>query len=166
MRVYLVLCALVASTLSSPLATGPESRIVGGTTAAQGQFPHTASVRNYENVHLCGGFIHRARWIITVAACTFGRTISDTQVIVGTNSLTSGGFDYALSRIINQPNFSAAAFENDVALLETIFEIDWYPNVQPIGLGSVNTIAGITGTVAGWGHTQARFITLHPNVMY
>lgn len=151
---YFVLCALASAVIASPLATGVHPRIIGGTTAAPNQFPHTASVRDYENVHLCGGFIHRSRWIVTVAACTFGRTISNTQVIVGTNTLASGGFDYALSRIINHPNYFAEEANNDIALLETIFEIDWYVNVQPIGLGTATTIPGITGTVAGWGLTQ------------
>lgn len=156
MRVCLVLCAVLATAIATPLVTNYQGRIIGGTAASPDQFPHSASVRNFANVHLCGGFIHRSRWIISVAFCVIDRTISNTRVVVGTNSLLHGGFDYSLSRIIPHPNFNANVLDNDLALLETVDEIDWYPSVQPIPLAVTTTEGGVTGTVAGWGHLEVR----------
>lgn len=147
MRQLLVFCAVVAVALASP-----QGRIVGGHAAAEGQFPHQVSVRNFDNLHLCGGWIHTARWIITAGHVLAERTISNTQVVVGTNSLSTGGFEYQLSRIIVHPNFNAYNLDNNLALLETIFEIDFYTNVRPIPLATTEITGTTTAVVAGWGH--------------
>lgn len=154
MNVILVLCVLLSVAFSSEAASLQQGRIIGGAPAAPHQFPHTASIRNTLDVHLCSGFIRSSRWIVTVAASVVDRTISNTHVVVGTNTLSQGGFDYALSRIIPHPNFNANLRDNDIALLETVHEIDWYVNVQPIGLATTVTGGGVTGTVAGWGHLE------------
>lgn len=69
-----VLCAFVASSNSASLSGSVidlewEGFIVGGSTAAAGQFPHMASLRSTGNTHFCGGFIINNRWIGSVAHC-------------------------------------------------------------------------------------------------
>lgn len=49
------------------------SRVVGGSTAANGQFPYIASLRRSpENSHFCGGSIVSSFYILTAAHCTVG----------------------------------------------------------------------------------------------
>lgn len=68
-----VLCSLLTFTFSAKLSGSPnidkewEGRIVGGSTAAAGQFPHMASLRTTGNTHFCGGFIINNRWIGSAA---------------------------------------------------------------------------------------------------
>lgn len=149
MRLFLILCAVAAVAVGSPLEK--QSRIVGGNTAAVGQFPHQASVRDFDNVHLCGGWIHTSRWIVSSGHVLSGRTIANTQVVAGTNSLSEGGFEYQLSRVIVHPNFNEYNLDNNLALLETLFDIDFYPTVQPIPLATFDITGTTTAVVAGWG---------------
>lgn len=150
MRFFLVLFAVVVAVVASP----PQSRIVGGNVAAEAQFPHQASVRDFENEHLCGGWIHTVKWIVSAAHCTNGRSISNTMVVVGTNSLTQGGFEYELSRIINHPGFNSG-MDNNLSLLEILHEIDLYPNVRPIPIaGQTPVTSRTTAVVTGWGRTE------------
>lgn len=153
MRSFVVFFGLVAVALASPVQ--PESRIIGGIAAAGSQFPHKASVRTFENAHLCGGFINTVKWIISSASCTSQRTIANTMVVVGTNSLTEGGYEYELSRIIPHPQFSAAALNHNIALLEILYEIDLYPSVLPFPIATDTPVtARRTGIVAGWGANE------------
>lgn len=152
MRLFLVLCAVVAASVASPVDN--QGRMIGGNPAAVGQFWHQASIRDFENTHVCGGWIHAARWIITAAHCVIDRTIADTQVIVGATQLSTGGYDYQLSRIIPHPNFNTNTMDNNLALLETIHPIDFYPGVvQAIRLGTADIRGTTTGFVAGWGES-------------
>lgn len=150
MRLFLVLFAVIAASVASPL----QGRIVGGNTAADSQFPHQASVRNFENEYLCGGWMHSVKWIVSVASCTTGRTIADTMIVVGTNSLSVGGQEYELSRIINHPDFRMEDRENNLSLLEILYEIDLYINVRPIPMATETLQGTTTGIVAGWGLVQ------------
>lgn len=145
MRLFLVLFAVVAATLASP-----QGRILGGQTAAEGQFPHQVSVRDFQSHHLCGGWIYSTKWIVTAAHCTYGRTISNTIIVVGTNTLSEGGHEYELSRIMNHPDFSAAMHHN-IALLEVLYEIDLYPNIRPIPMATEYMERPTTAVVSGWG---------------
>lgn len=54
-----------------------EERIVGGTpitiapteaTDYAAMFPYVVSIE-YENSHICGGFIYSEKWIVTTASC-------------------------------------------------------------------------------------------------
>lgn len=70
----LVFCALLASAYSASLKSSVidpewEGRIVGGSTAAAGQFPHMASLRTSGNTYFCGGFIINNRWAGSAAHC-------------------------------------------------------------------------------------------------
>lgn len=48
----------------------PQSRIVGGATASEGQFPHQISLK-FLNIHNCGGSILSSTYIVTAAHCFF-----------------------------------------------------------------------------------------------
>lgn len=45
-----------------------DNRIVGGTSARDGQYPYLVSIRN-RGVHDCGGAIIDEYWILTAAHC-------------------------------------------------------------------------------------------------
>lgn len=71
---FVVLIGFVSSALSASL-TSPvidqewEGVIVGGSTAATGQFPHQVSLRSSGNAHFCGGFVINNRWVGSAAHC-------------------------------------------------------------------------------------------------
>ena len=51
------------------------SRVVGGSEAYRGEFPHQVSLQHYTK-HVCGGTIIDEQWILTAAHCvTDGLTV-------------------------------------------------------------------------------------------
>ncbi|KAG5682607.1 hypothetical protein PVAND_011950 [Polypedilum vanderplanki] len=73
----LIVSTLIACALSAvvPDATETEEfrqwsgRIVGGQTAAPGQFPYQTSMRSAANAHFCGGFIINHRTVSWGVPC-------------------------------------------------------------------------------------------------
>ncbi|XP_059622535.1 trypsin-3-like [Phlebotomus argentipes] len=131
------------------------NRIVGGNTAAIGQFPYQASVRTTANWHFCGGFIANSRWVISAAHCTINSTPGNTIVVLGAHSRTTGGNSFSLSTVINHPNFDDFSLAFDVSVLQTATTIAFNNLIQPIALGSEHIGGGITAVVSGWGMTSS-----------
>lgn len=148
MRGLIVLFALVAAALATP-----QGRIVGGNRAAEGQFPHQASVRDYENHHLCGGWIYSAKWVVSAAHCNYGRSISNTMVVVGTNSLVEGGYEYEITRIYIHPQFNSG-LDHNLALLEILYQLEINPHIQPIPIATENMNRATNAVISGWGDSD------------
>lgn len=140
---FLVLSTLVACTFASAIkdATRTEGfnklsgRIVGGQTAAPGQFPYQASLRTQGNSHFCGGFIISGRTIGTAAHCTSSRTPANTITAVGTNNIR-GGTTYLLQSIFVHANYSSQTNSHDISVIITQTSIVFSDLVQPIPLGA------------------------------
>lgn len=67
-------------------------RIINGSDAAFGQFPHQVSLRAAKNhAHFCGGSIITDRWILTAAHCTLNKQPDSFYAVLGTVKLSGGG---------------------------------------------------------------------------
>lgn len=60
----------------------PPAGIVGGTTAAAGDFPFIVSLSK-SNSHFCGGVLLNANTVVTAAHCSVGQTASSVKVRAG-----------------------------------------------------------------------------------
>lgn len=84
-------------------------RVVGGTDAADGQFPWQVSLQwgfigFYQ--HVCGGSILTPEWILTAAHCKTELPDGTYQVIAGINRLSEGGGQTkSVSQIIIHPDY-------------------------------------------------------------
>uniref|UniRef100_A0A8C5NX23 Serine protease 55 n=1 Tax=Jaculus jaculus TaxID=51337 RepID=A0A8C5NX23_JACJA len=95
------------------------SRIIGGLEAEVGEFPWQVSIQ-VNNVHLCGGAILSAWWILTAAHCFYPGKLSptDLNVVVGTNDLTSPSLNIKkVTSIVMHKDFEKFTMDNDIALL-------------------------------------------------
>lgn len=98
------------------------------------------------------------RWVLSAAHCTVGQTPGNTQVIVGSLFLNSGGISHQVSAIVNHQNYDPNLIQNDVSVVQTATIITFTGNVQPIALGSVYLGGGVLATASGWGQTTVSFI--------
>jgi trypsin len=135
-----------------PNGTGT-GRIIGGQEAAIGQFPHQASMRSAANAHFCGGFILNDFWVGCAAHCTVNRLVANTRVVAGAHHRINGGITYAVSQIVNHPNYSGITLANDISVVRTETPILQSATVRPIAL-EFDFVGTHTGaTASGWGQT-------------
>ncbi|KAI7815635.1 Serine protease [Rhyzopertha dominica] len=128
-------------------------RVVGGSTASNGQFPYIVSLRQNSG-HFCGGTILSTAWILTAAHCTVGVSANAIVAVAGTNTLNSGGARYGIARIINHASYSSQTLANDIALIRTSSNIALSSTVSTLPISNSNVGAGVTVTLSGWGRTS------------
>ena len=130
-----------------------ENRIIGGSLASDGQFPHQVSLQNNSGYHFCGGSIVNDRWVVSAAHCTIERTPSNTRVRVGSNSISSGGVFHTISEIRNHPGYNSNTVTNDICTIQTKETISFNKNVRAISL-ACSYIGEENAQVSGWGKTS------------
>lgn len=150
MALILVYCILAK-------ANSVEGRIIGGTNANFGEVNYMASLRNLENEHFCGGWIHSSRWIVSAASCTIDSTIENTYAVIGSLYRTRGGDNVALGLVINHPLYNPISHENDISLLMTAVEMI-SEVAHPIRLNPYPMLGGEYAVISGWGETTANMV--------
>lgn len=143
-----------------------EDRIIGGRTAAPGQFPYQVSLRceAIDNGtigwfgHICGGSIIGRNWIVTAAHCTqgFQGHHSHVAVVVGAHRQEKYGILYLMDKVFVNPSYRKKSAHYDISLLRTIDKMNFNEFVRPIPLRRQFVDAGATAIVSGWGYTEVR----------
>lgn len=141
-----------------------QDRIVNGTDANLGQFPHQVSLRvKGNNRHFCGGSIIDKRWILTAAHCSFLPNGIVPIAVAGTIKLREGGKAYNIGRIIPHPLYvNQKSLKHDIALWYTTEDIVFDKHVQPIALPTKDTPGNVAVTVSGWGRTSVSICNCIP----
>uniref|UniRef100_A0A0N8EEU8 Clip-domain serine protease n=1 Tax=Daphnia magna TaxID=35525 RepID=A0A0N8EEU8_9CRUS len=164
--VFFVL-AIVAVVTGAPHV---EERLVGGTPITiaptdatppyEAMFPYVVSIE-YENSHICGGFIYSEKWIVTTASCLENKVLGELVVVAGQVNLID--YDYseerhAVFRVIPYDTFDNVTLVDDIALIElsSLIKLDGVLR-NFIKFNEVYTDGGFTptGTFMGWGATVA-----------
>lgn len=132
-----------------------KSRIVGGSSAIEKQFPYQVSLRMKKNdKHFCGAAIIKPYYILTAAHCFFhipGKTASIYGVVNKTHATDSGN-RIELLTLIMHPDFGERSPQPDIALLRTTEAITFSDFVQPINLPTEEYIKpGSPVIISGWG---------------
>jgi trypsin len=148
--------AFVAGLLASAVSAAPTPQdsvsIVGGTTAAAGDFPFIVSLQR-NGAHFCGGSLLNSRTVITAAHCTVGQTASSLSIRAGSLNRNSGGTVVRVSSVTVHPNFSSSTLNNDVAIwkLATAIPTSSTISYAVLPASGSDPASGTTTTVAGWG---------------
>jgi len=150
-------------------ADTPDEDIVGGTTAASGEFPYIGSLQ-VGGSHICGGSLINANTIVTAAHCSVSNVIgsvSNLRVRLGSVSRSSGGTLVGVSSVVLHPSYNSATSNYDIAIWKLSTSV---PTSSTIGYVSLpasgsDPAAGSTVTVAGWG-TQSSGANTSPNALY
>ena len=135
-RRHRLLAVLSVGLLGVLLATGAPSaaqapegggaddiEVVGGTLAAPGEFPFAVGLLHANQpdnflAQFCGGSLISNRRVLTAAHCVDTLDPSQVEVLVGTNSLASGGQRRAVRDIHVHPGWDPSNNRNDLATLD------------------------------------------------
>jgi len=150
-----ILLALAAVAVASPfprtvIKQFPE-RIVGGTQATRGEFPHIVQIKR--GGHYCGGSIVNANTIVTAAHCSVA-TISGYTVVAGEHRLDQNeGSEQTktVSQIIRHPNYNANTLANDVAVWRVNSAFTFNTYVAAARLAPTGFTPAANVVPAGWG---------------
>ncbi|CAL8109479.1 unnamed protein product [Orchesella dallaii] len=144
-----------------------KSRILGGLTAEEAEFPFLASIQNSDGRHFCGAFIVKKQILLTSAHCfidsMFGsEAYKEHQILVGSNDWADRSNVsnlFKISTVIIHPQYSYLKpnVENDIAILKLDRPLAWSSRVKPICLANNRKETDNEfGTIAGWGVRSQR----------
>ncbi len=139
------------------------SRIVGGTTAHQGDYPYIVSLQANGFGHFCGGSLIGDRWVLTAAHCVDSGVDSVYVGLYDRNS-SSSAEKFTVSKIYVHPKNNPSTTDYDFALIELSQNSSFKPialNTAEISIKANNTILA---TTAGWGTTSSGSQTL-PSIL-
>ncbi|CAK1589845.1 unnamed protein product [Parnassius mnemosyne] len=143
-----------SSALSETDSKEEWDRIVGGTKAPNGSAPYQVSLRYFGTRHFCGASIITTKVILTAAHCVDRMKPNYLMAVVGTNQLNSGGTLYPIRKIVCHEDYDNQVIKNDIALVFTLTEMRFEPNVDAIELNNEPVMAGEKLLLTGWGTTS------------
>ncbi|XP_047525673.1 chymotrypsin-2-like isoform X3 [Pieris napi] len=155
LRYLVLLCVLICSAQ----ATKAVPKIVGGTDAAEGEFPYLASLKayNYRNtlIHFCGSSIISHWLVLTAAHCMVHYPKDRIQVVAGTIYYFGEDAIYGIDKFINHENYNRTSLANDISLILVNRKIQLGKKVGLIKLPTKNTPGGLDLIAAGFGYIDS-----------
>ncbi|XP_077335931.1 transmembrane protease serine 3 isoform X1 [Lithobates pipiens] len=136
----------------------PSARIVGGNISAEGQWPWQASL-TFQGIHLCGGSLISAQWIVTAAHCVYDLYFPESwNVQVGLINQPSEppNNSVMVEKIIYHRKYKSSTMSNDIALIKLATPFTFNGLVQPICLPHYGEDfpEGKICWISGWGATE------------
>merc|ERR1712189_158921 len=133
--------------LSTPLSRGG-GRIVGGTEASPGEFPHQIALLRggVGGSLMCGGSLVAPYMVVTAGHCCDGQSASRLGVRVGNHHLYEDDpdqMDIAVSKVMLHEDYDSWTIENDICLLELEGQADFSSSV----IGSISLPSSMENTL-------------------
>lgn len=165
MSSFKYLFAFLLLTISLFLASAEswkiQSRIIGGSSAVEKQFPYQVSIReDRDNSHFCGGVIIQEHYILTAGHCFSGLQGSSLfyHAVVNVTHANDIGIKLKFSQLTYHQDFRTNKPYPDLLLIRTVEPIVFSEFVQPVNLPTQDTIkSGIKTVLSGWGIFKVGF---------
>ncbi|KAG5681849.1 hypothetical protein PVAND_011257 [Polypedilum vanderplanki] len=140
-----------------------QRRIFNGSNAKIKQFPYIVNVRGV--LFTCGGALISDRFVLTAGHCLMGTSdLDDVVVILGAhnyyNNGETGRLEIHSRKFWVHENFSMPLAENDLAIIELPYSVNFTDQIQPIKIATdenfeekINNNENETIAVtSGWGY--------------
>lgn len=127
-------------------------RIVGGSQATKGEFPHIVLIQRAGKQH-CGGSVVNANWVVTAAHCVT-EAVSSYSLVAGEHNLNlNDGTEQIrnVSRVVRHPQFNSSTMANDVAVVRVGTPFQLNNAVKAVTLPAATFKPANNLTIAGWG---------------
>ncbi|XP_001355599.3 serine protease SP24D [Drosophila pseudoobscura] len=150
---FLLLVTCIAGGIhGQDLDDGASPRIVGGTRAVAGQFPHQISLRHNKRF-TCGGSILSSSYVLTAAHCVkSGKNVtpaSELSIRAGSLRLSSGGVLVNVAQVIVHPQYGGSGY--DVAVLRLASPLKFSSHIKAISLATSDPPSNSIVDISGWG---------------
>ncbi|XP_066587821.1 trypsin-3-like isoform X2 [Prorops nasuta] len=149
-----------------------ESRIVGGSKAAKGQFPYIVSIqlKDEDDFHFCGGAILSPDWVVATASC-FDIFSSYENIIInaGTNKVR-GNEDteqkVGVEKVMRHEKYRQWVVAYDIALIKLNKPLSLSKYVAAINLPAAGAEPSGMAVLSGWGSISSTNERIMPNDLH
>ncbi|KXJ82059.1 hypothetical protein RP20_CCG015813 [Aedes albopictus] len=160
MKSLAVFALVLVAVATASIVPQKEERVVGGSTAALGQFPYAVGLLTRINILMsgqCAGALLSNRFILTSASCVNG--IQSAVAVIGglriNDANESGQIRMTVTQFIVHNGYIEGTDDFDVAFAVLPIPISFSENVRPVRLPNRRQVAatfvGQQGTFMGWG---------------
>jgi secreted trypsin-like serine protease len=144
-----------------PLYNGPLGKVTNGNVSIPGDWGWQVEMLK-NGRFACGGSLINQAWIISATHCSYPLgALTQYSFRLGVhlqNNAEEWTLQSTVSKLINNPSYQPAAYNNDISLHKLTVPVVSYTNeILPVCLpdGLTNTFEGLTGMVTGYGTTSS-----------
>lgn len=142
-----------------------QSRVVGGTNAANNAAPYIVSLQQ-SSVHYCAGSLLNANWAVTAAHCLTSRTqvlssvmVAGSNAVAGTASTTQ---KRAITYYVVNDLYTGGTTPYDIGLIYTNQAFSLNSAVNVVTLPAANVVPTGNANLYGWGSISTTSVAAYP----
>nr|AAC39131.1 midgut-specific serine protease 2 [Stomoxys calcitrans] len=150
---FVILFALVSTSLAGVSRNDFYGRIVNGVATTIEEHPYQVSLQGLSGSHFCGGSIISEDIVVTAAHCMQSHSASEFKVRLGSTQYNTGGELVEVKAFKFHENYNSGTMKNDVAVIKLARPVKESATIRFVKLADKTPATGTPAVVTGWGTT-------------